>query len=138
MLSVVRPRNENSRAPDTANGTDPDGAGPATSIGYDAFSTIQGGINGVAASGTVNVAAGTYSEQLLIGKSLTLHGAGTGVANIAAPASLVAGFSGFRILVDISSAAIVDASGITVKGPMNLNGCSGPALQRREASGPPS
>ncbi|MBK7393699.1 MAG: DUF11 domain-containing protein [Chloracidobacterium sp.] len=44
-------------------GTDPDGAGPATSIGYDAFATIQGGVNGVADGGQVIVNAGTYSES---------------------------------------------------------------------------
>src|SRR5205814_7692294 len=40
-----------------APGTDPDGAGPATEIGFDAFQTIQGGVDGVAPGGTVNVAA---------------------------------------------------------------------------------
>ena len=35
-------------------------------VGFDAFGTIQAGINAVAAGGTVNVAAGTYTEQLTI------------------------------------------------------------------------
>jgi hypothetical protein len=45
--------------------------------GYDAFDTIQEGIDGVADSGTVNVAAGTYDETLNIdGRSgLTVSGA---------------------------------------------------------------
>jgi hypothetical protein len=106
-----------------AIGTDPDGAGPATSIGYDAFPTIQGGVDGVAANGTVNVAAGTYSEQPVIGKSLTLTGAGTDMTNIAAPAALSPRFNNFRILVEINNGANVEVSGITVKGPLNLGGC---------------
>ncbi|MCK4521442.1 MAG: right-handed parallel beta-helix repeat-containing protein, partial [Nanoarchaeota archaeon] len=42
---------------------------------HNAFSTIQGGIDAVAESGTVNVAAGTYEEEITIDKSLTLRGA---------------------------------------------------------------
>ena len=56
-------------------GTDPDGAGPATSIGYDAFATIQGGINAVATGGTVNVAAGSYVENPAVSRAMTLLGA---------------------------------------------------------------
>ena len=64
-------------------GTDPDGAGPATNFGCDSFATIQGGVNGVAAGGTVNVAAGTYSvTQIIINKKLTLQGAGATVTII--------------------------------------------------------
>jgi hypothetical protein len=106
-----------------APGTDPDGAGPANAIGTDAFATIQDGINAVAANGTVNVAAGTYSEQPVVGKSLTLHGAGAGATNITAPATLATRFNNFFILFEVNNGASVEASGITVKGPMNLNGC---------------
>ena len=41
--------------------------------GYDAFATIQAGINSVTAS-TVNIANGTYIETLDINKDLTLIG----------------------------------------------------------------
>jgi hypothetical protein len=41
---------------------------------YDAFATIQAGINGVAVGGTVNVAAGTYAGNITINKSITLLG----------------------------------------------------------------
>jgi len=43
-------------------------------FGYDAFATIQDGINGVAVGGTVNVAAGNYDGQNKILKSVTLLG----------------------------------------------------------------
>jgi len=46
--------------------------------GYDAFDNIQDGIDAVTGS-TVNVAAGTYTEAILIDKPLTLRGATAGV-----------------------------------------------------------
>ena len=49
---------------------------------YCAFKTIQYGINQVAANGTVNVAAGTYGERLVVDKPLTLSGAGDGLSTI--------------------------------------------------------
>ena len=74
------------------NGTDPDGAGPATAMGYDAFATIQGGVNGVTSNrparvgknrpatiGTVIVYAGTYPEAVVVNKSVVLQGAQAGV-----------------------------------------------------------
>ena len=57
-------------------------------VGLDAFGTIQAGINAVAAGGTVNIAAGTYTEQLTIDQSLTLVGAGLPSTTIQAPAEL--------------------------------------------------
>ena len=64
----------------TMPGADPDGAGPATNFGGDAFATIQDGINGVAPGGTVNVAEGTHTlvSQVNINKAnITLRGAGS-------------------------------------------------------------
>jgi len=44
--------------------------------GYNAFDTIQEGIEAVEEGGIVNVAAGIYNESLLIEKLLTLNGTG--------------------------------------------------------------
>lgn len=54
---------------------------PGKIFGYNAFATIQAGINAVDAGGTINVAAGTYTEALTItNKALTITGASeTGV-----------------------------------------------------------
>jgi hypothetical protein len=106
------------------NGTDPDGPGPATEMGFDAFSTVQGGVTGVASGGTVNVHSGTYTEQVTVGKSLTLAGAGQATTTIVAPATLAAGIGGNLVIVQVDSAAVVNASGITVAGPRQFSGCS--------------
>jgi hypothetical protein len=86
------------------NSTYVDGNAGGHAYGYDAFTTIQAGINAVATGGTVNVAAGTYSEHITIGKSLTLQGSsepspiidggGTGTAvTISASNVTVTGFT---------------------------------------------
>ncbi|MCK4546159.1 MAG: right-handed parallel beta-helix repeat-containing protein [Candidatus Eisenbacteria sp.] len=51
-------------------------AGHPATMGYDAFDTIQDGIAGVSGS-TVNVAAGTYNEQVRFSKGATVVGTGT-------------------------------------------------------------
>ena len=51
------------------------------------FATIQKGVDAVAEGGTVHVAAGTYTEQVLIQKSLDLIGAGEATTTIKAPAT---------------------------------------------------
>ena len=67
----------------TTPGTDPDAGGPATSFGCDSFATIQGGVNGASAGGTVQVAAGTYDEDVAITNAgLQLLGAGAGTTTI--------------------------------------------------------
>jgi autotransporter-associated beta strand protein len=68
-----------------ANGVDPDGAGPRIAMGYDAFATVQTGVNGVLAGGTVHVLAGTYVEDVLVNKTIDLLGAGAGTTTISGP-----------------------------------------------------
>ncbi len=49
------------------------GSGPHI-VGYDAFGAIQAGVNAVTNGGTVNVAAGTYAENVTVSQSLSLLG----------------------------------------------------------------
>jgi hypothetical protein len=85
-------------------GSDPDGGGPAQFMGYDAFTTIQGGVNAVASSGTVNVLAGTYDEAVTINKPLLLDGAG----GLASQLTRTAGANQALIRVDANNVTIQD------------------------------
>ncbi len=78
-------------------------------VGYDAFGTVQAGVMAVASGGTVDIAAGTYTEVVNIAHSLTLVGAGAGATTIQAPASLTSGD-----LIAIESGASVAMFGFTV------------------------
>lgn len=56
-----------------------------TATGPFEFSSIQSAVTAATAGDTINVAAGTYTEQILIQKSLTLQGAGEATTIIKAP-----------------------------------------------------
>ena len=57
--------------------SDPDGLGTGDTVAYDynGFDSINAGIAAVETGGTVHVGPGTYSERVIINKSLTLRGA---------------------------------------------------------------
>ena len=84
--------------------------GSTHTVGFDAFGTIQAGINAVAANGTVNVASGTYTEQLTIDQSLSLVGAGGVLHDDPGPGEP----SGNEI--EIASGVSVAMSGLNVDG----------------------
>jgi VCBS repeat-containing protein len=78
--------------------------------GYDHFTTIQAGVNAVSATGTINVAAGTYPEHVTINKSLALLGVGAGtdpsLSTILDGTSLGTSTSGIQILSGITNVTI--------------------------------
>ncbi len=86
-------------------------------IGTDAFATIQAGVAGVAAGGTVNVLAGTYSEQVTIGQSLILAGAGASSTTLDVPS----GASGGGQIAILGNPAVT-ISGLTLAGSPLLTG----------------
>jgi len=55
---------------------------------YDAFDKIQDGVNDVAPDGTVHILTGMYEEQVVIGKRLSLVGAGITETTIQSPMTL--------------------------------------------------
>ncbi|HEY4717752.1 MAG TPA: right-handed parallel beta-helix repeat-containing protein, partial [Anaerolineales bacterium] len=107
-------------------------------LGWDAFATIQAAVDAASDGDTVNVAAGTYDEQVVIdGISLTLDGAGdTTVIQPADPAKLIsiytlgtqdaALFNGMK-LASIVNVMNVGAAGVTIK-DLKINGVDVDAL----------
>jgi len=100
----------------------PGSAGGHT-YGYDAFSTVQGGINGVAAGGNVIVYAGTYNEAPIINKHVTVTGEDrtTTIINGGDPYSVQinatdVSFSGFTVM-NPGYTGGSDASGIVIEPP---------------------
>ena len=77
-------------------------------VGEDAFGTMQAGINGVAAGGTVNVAAGTYNETDTIAQNVTINGAGASLVTVNGQA----GGSVFTV----DSGVTATLSGLTITG----------------------
>ena len=95
-----------------------DGATPASSK-----KTIQAAVNQVSSSGTVHVAAGNYSGQVVADHNMTIDGAGAGSTTIKAPASMsVSSDPGRFAIVDIKNGANVELSDLTVSGP-GPSGC---------------
>ncbi|MFH0977666.1 MAG: right-handed parallel beta-helix repeat-containing protein [Candidatus Woesearchaeota archaeon] len=81
------------------------------------YCTIQAAINNASSGDTINVAAGTYSEDLIINKALTITGAGSssvtvnGLHRITASDVAISGFTfapvgGYGITIDSTSSAI--------------------------------
>ena len=104
----------------------PDGAGGGGHyIGYDAFATVQAGIDAVSGS-TVHVAAGTYNETVTLDKSVQLLGAGCGttmwrgstitsrslkiIRNSSAPANISVEISGFSFETENNQTIFADWS----------------------------
>ncbi len=79
--------------------------------------TIRGAIAKAGAGDTIRVAAGTFREQVVVDKNLTIIGAGSGSSTIRAPAVLAGDPDGTYTLVLISGAIQAEVSGFAVEGP---------------------
>src|SRR5205085_11965822 len=101
-----------------APGTDPDGSGPATAIGVDAFASIQPALNAAASGGTVHLAPGTYSGPLVLYKRVRLVGSGS--------ANTILTGQGTGTGLDVTAPG-AEISGLTVSGFGTALFASGPA-----------
>jgi parallel beta-helix repeat protein len=77
---------------------------------------IQTAVNSANPGDIILVNPGTYTEQVTIGKSLTIQGNGAG-AIIQAPTTLTPDALGVRTLVEVNSAATVNVNNLTIQGP---------------------
>ena len=93
----------------------------ATGTATDPAKTVQEGVNLVTPGGTVNVAAGTYTEQVLANKAVTITGAGAASTTIQGPATMtdnlcIAAASRAVLTVCGSTGSTVTVSGVTISG----------------------
>jgi parallel beta-helix repeat protein len=88
------------------------------------FPTIQAAVDAVAPGDTIRVRSGTYTEQVVIAKDLTLVGEGVGQTVVQAPPVLIPfAFIVFNhapavAVVRVTDGADVTISGLTVTGPI--------------------
>jgi uncharacterized repeat protein (TIGR01451 family) len=100
-------------------GTDPDGSGPATSFGYDAFATINDGFidEGI---NTIKVYSGTYTETLTISKTVDIIGL-DGAENTIWQAADAPGIATSRV-VTVSAGISASIDGLTIRNGVASNG----------------
>jgi parallel beta-helix repeat protein len=88
------------------------------------FPTIQAAVDAAPPGSTINVKSGTYTEEVIIAKDLTLRGAGVGATVIRSPATLTPyavdtrNGTQFTAIVRVAHGAHVRISGLTVSGPL--------------------
>ncbi len=112
-----------------APGTDPDGAGPATAVGFDAFATLQQADSVVAPGGTMVVAAGTYTGAIDITRAA--------VVRLAGPVAIDAGGTSVRFAGSVDGTTGTEALTLTAVGEVSFGGPVGPSvpLARLEVAG---
>lgn len=98
-----------------------------------AYSTIQAAVNAVPADSTIGVCPGTYAEQVVISKALSLRGAtyqNSSKVVIAMPSAGLATTSSGTVAAQVEvTAGPVSLIGITVDGTANTTNCPSGAPQ---------
>lgn len=91
------------------------------------YPTIQAAVDAARSGETIDVAGGSFSQQVTISKNLTLKGTGTGSTTIGAPKSLAARpIAGQRSIVTVVGGARVSIENLTIAGP-RAPSCTAPA-----------
>jgi hypothetical protein len=85
---------------------------------------VQQAVDVASAGDTISLAAGTYTEQVTISKSLNVTGAGASSSTIASPAVLAPDGDGAKNILEVNSGATVQISKLAVAGP-GPAGCDG-------------
>ena len=89
------------------------------------YTTISSAITAASAGSVIFVESGTYAEQVVIDKSLTLTGAGSASTFIQAPATMTSDVDGNKNLIEVTgSTTVADITGFTIEGP-GPSGCHG-------------
>jgi pectin methylesterase-like acyl-CoA thioesterase len=78
------------------------------------FLTIQSAITAASPGDTISVCPGTYNEQVIVNRSLTLTGAGSATTTIQAPVVLTDDPDGAKTLVLFTGPITAEFSGFTV------------------------
>jgi hypothetical protein len=84
--------------------------------------TVQHAVDVAGPGDTVRIAAGTYTEQVLIAKNLTVLGAGIDSTTIKGPDVKTFDAFGKTYIVETTSGATVNVAGLTVSGPSGPGG----------------
>lgn len=92
-------------------------AKPGTLVVPTQYPTIQSAVDAASSGATIQILAGTYTEQVLIGKSLTVVGAGIDTTVIRAPSTLHRNKAKEGNIVEIAGGISVSMSRLTVAGP---------------------
>lgn len=84
------------------------------------YQSVQTGVNNTLTGGTVSVAAGSYTEQVVVGKNMTIQGAGKATTFILSPTTLATSFatpgnSNFAVVL-AQNAADIRVRDLTVDG----------------------
>ena len=95
----------------------PSGTNNATCLQANPCKTVGAGVAAAASGDTIHVAAGTYSEQVVVTKSVTIEGAGQNQTTIKAPATFTLDAFGVTAIVEVGGGATVSISKLAVDGP---------------------
>ena len=83
---------------------------------------VQQGVDVATPGDTVRIGPGTYVEQVLVAKSLTIAGSGIDATVIKGPDAKVFDAFGKTYILEITAAADVDAARLTISGPSGPGG----------------
>jgi hypothetical protein len=91
---------------------------PGKWFGYNAFAKIQDAVSFISPGGIIHVAAGTYTEQVVVdGKNVSILGAGRAATTILSPALLTASFTTSAVnkpVVFVKNTGYVEIRDLTV------------------------